>query len=160
MIYKWRPGSHVRGNAQAVGERLTELSRGNKQRLTPKLVLADARRKDSPLHASFDWDDRAAAEKWRLKQASHMIGCIVSIVPESGGKKRPFRAFLNVQEAKGSSYCPTRVVMSSKELREQAVAAAWQELVEWRDRYSAYKELAHVFSVIDRNTRNALRKAA
>lgn len=42
-------------------------------RLTPEMVLTDAKRKDSPLHAYFEWNNAKAAHQWRLEQARTLI---------------------------------------------------------------------------------------
>lgn len=45
-------------------------------RLTPDLVLADARSAASPLHSLFDWDmERAAAREW-VRTARLIIGAV------------------------------------------------------------------------------------
>ena len=41
--------------------------------LSPRAVLAEARDEEHPLHACFEWDDGAAAEAFRLGQASSLI---------------------------------------------------------------------------------------
>jgi hypothetical protein len=43
------------------------------KRLTPELVLTEARKPDHPLHSRFEWDDSVAAERWRLEQAHRLI---------------------------------------------------------------------------------------
>lgn len=42
-------------------------------RLTPETVLRDAKRKESPLHSSFEWDDKKAAHQHRLDTARELI---------------------------------------------------------------------------------------
>jgi len=42
-------------------------------RLTPDMILHDARRPDSPLHHLFEWDNERAAAEWRLEQARSVI---------------------------------------------------------------------------------------
>jgi|SRR5215472_2243064 len=42
-------------------------------RLVPSTVVDAARAPDSPLHPLFEWDDSAAAEKYRLDQARTII---------------------------------------------------------------------------------------
>lgn len=41
--------------------------------LTPELLVDAARRKASALHAYFDWDDKSAAQSWRLHTARRLI---------------------------------------------------------------------------------------
>lgn len=45
-------------------------------RLTPASIVADAKRKDSPLHGLFDWNAKAAAERWWLQRAREVIGSV------------------------------------------------------------------------------------
>jgi len=54
-----------------VTERLQQLEREG--RLSPNDVVDDARSPDSPLHDYFEWDDTAAAEKYRKVQARQLI---------------------------------------------------------------------------------------
>ena len=51
-----------------------------RQRVTPRSVLARARKKSSPLHDVFEWDD---------ENAMVALGKVrsVSIVPDKGGKR-------------------------------------------------------------------------
>jgi hypothetical protein len=56
--------------AQIAHVKFLENERGQ---ITAALVLADARRDDSPLHGLFDWEDPRAAEKFRLDQARLVI---------------------------------------------------------------------------------------
>jgi hypothetical protein len=44
--------------------------------LTPKLVVAHASSPKSPLHAAFTWNDERAANQYRLRQASRLLGAI------------------------------------------------------------------------------------
>lgn len=50
----------------AVKIHLGSLARANNGRITPDDVVADARKKDSPLHDLFEWDvKKAAAHHWK-----------------------------------------------------------------------------------------------
>jgi hypothetical protein len=56
-----------------IAETLSALASANGGTLTPALVLAEAKRKDSPIHDQFDWTDKTAANKYRLEQARKLI---------------------------------------------------------------------------------------
>jgi len=73
----------------AVRERLDSLAaRGH---LTPRDVVADAKRKDSPLHSYFEWDNAKAATKYRLVQARRLITRFqMPIIEESRILAAPF----------------------------------------------------------------------
>lgn len=45
-------------------------------RLTPRLVVEAARKKDSPLHALFNWDTREAAAKWWEQRAREILASV------------------------------------------------------------------------------------
>lgn len=45
-------------------------------RLTPKLVLREARRASHPLHGQFIWDNDDAAERYRVLQARELIASV------------------------------------------------------------------------------------
>ena len=56
--------------------------------ITPELLLNTARRKSSPLHNLFDWDDSVAAEKWRTHQARKLARAI-HVIPEEVERPEP-----------------------------------------------------------------------
>jgi hypothetical protein len=63
-----------------VAEKLAEIAEKNGGRLTPDLVLADARNPDSVLHKLFEWDDDVAAHQHRLFQARQIITSVRVVV--------------------------------------------------------------------------------
>lgn len=64
---------------KAIEQRLQEICDRN-GRLTPDLVVADAKRKDSPLHGEFTWDLRKAAKSYWIEQARRLIASVTVIV--------------------------------------------------------------------------------
>ena len=63
--YGWKPGGRLSGgDVQDIGELIDHLRHGNEgERKLPHAVVKEARKKRSPLHQFFEWDDRAAAEQ-------------------------------------------------------------------------------------------------
>lgn len=58
-------------------------------------VLADARKKTSPLHSHFEWDDTAAAEAHRLAQAGALIRRVhVKVITEPESEPIRVRAYI------------------------------------------------------------------
>ena len=66
-------------------------------KLTPALVVDAARSPKHPLHARFDWNDKTAAQKYRLVQAAELIRS-VKITFRADAKSEPetIRVFHNV----------------------------------------------------------------
>lgn len=61
--------------------------------VTPQLVVDSSKNKSSILHNYFDWDNETAANKWRLRQASKLLGHIeVKIIKDN--EPKIVRAFL------------------------------------------------------------------
>ena len=114
--------------------------------LTADEVVADAKRKRSPIHDYFQWDDSEAAAEYRLEQARHLMRS-VAIVIEGREDREPIRAFVRL--AKNTHYRSLTVVMSDNVMRNDFLEQAMRELQSWQRRYQDYAELAEVFSAID-----------
>lgn len=148
MVYQFRQGHSFGIEAQVVGEELERLGSGNLGSLRPTAIVDAARPADSPLHPVFEWDDSVAAEAHRRQQARHLIGAVVTVMPESRSSE-PVRAFINVKRREDQSYVPIRVAMGDDELRAEVLAQATRELVQWRRRHQEMTELANLFVQID-----------
>ncbi len=59
-------------STEAIREALREIESAE-GRLTPEAVIERARDREHPLHDAFEWDNDAAAHKWRLEQARELI---------------------------------------------------------------------------------------
>lgn len=67
----------------AVEARIAELAAANDGRITPRLVVEDARDPESALHACFEWDDSVAGEKYRIMQARALIRSVPLVIKEN-----------------------------------------------------------------------------
>jgi len=122
MIFQWKSGSHIKADAEKVANEINKI-RGNK---TPEKLVnyADAYPK-SALHQCFEWNDTKAAQKHRLEQARHILGCLVIVKTEYDPKEKQeikvstFKAFENVQTGETREYVPTMVALKTPEYREQ-----------------------------------------
>lgn len=119
-------------------------------------IVSEARKKNSPLHRFFEWDDAAAAETHRLFQARALAGHILVKVVSPTGSERVLRAFHAVRvEAAGAPsrqkhYLPIEVVEGEPEYAEQVVEEALKQLRGWRDRWQNYREhFGPIFPAID-----------
>lgn len=144
---------------KVAGERLFKLTKQAQNKLTPHIVVEDARPPHSPLHAAFEWDDRIAGEEYRLYQARNLIRNLRVIVEQSATPETPKRVFVHVAlqeetgEKKGESvsryYTPVVIAMQSPAIRDSILERALAELSAFRQKYSELKELAAVFAAID-----------
>jgi hypothetical protein len=154
VVYQWKEGSRVPVKAQIAGEHLERLQSQKGGRLTPIDVVRDARRKSSPLHSAFEWDDRKAASIYREERARYILRSLVVVIatqePDSGDEERPVRAFVNVEKDSESFYTPTVTALSDEELRRQVLEDALRELHAWEQKYKDLKELVAVFTAAEK----------
>lgn len=147
--YSWRPGSHIKIDAQAAGLELAQIEKQTNRSLTPADVLERARTNNSALHGHFEWDNAKAAEAHRIGQAGELIRAIVIDVSKSNLSTKAIRAFVSVEREGVRSYTSTAHALSDKELRAQVVRKAWEDLEAWRQRHAELVEFARIFTAID-----------
>ena len=148
MVFQFRPGCHLKGDAQVVGSELTKI-RENLGRLTAPDVVDAARDQSSPLHQYFEWDDKEAANQHRLAQARHLVRSVVITETEEHGEIRPIRAFCKVATQEVNSYEPIARVLSDKSLREAVLREVRSEIKSLRDKVQTYEELTDVLGALD-----------
>ena len=136
-------------NKKIIAE-LRRLARANDGVLAPENVVNAARSVRSPLHKLFDWDDTAAAEKWRIHQARQVLRVTVEFV---GSEKSPVRVFVSLTKDRTgdeTGYRSMVDVVSDDEFYAQMLGDALDELRVFKAKYARFKELREVFAVIDR----------
>lgn len=131
-------------DAQSAGEELDRIYKkhGN---LIPSNVVEESRDETSVLHPCFEWNDAAAAEKYRETQAGLILRNI-TVVSESVGNEEPVRAFVSVQK----SYQPIGIVLSDQEKTEELLRNALKELTSFRAKYNTLSMLKPVFDAIEK----------
>lgn len=129
---------------------LERIRKANSGSLSAENVVDAARKKSSPLHDFFEWNDGAAAELYRLEQARHLIRVCVTIIPTPGGNKT-VRTYVSLRNDRGESgYRATVDVLSDADLREQMLREAMVELQGFQRKYGTLSELAPVFAAMKR----------
>lgn len=133
-IYRIRKGKRIsRSKAPSYGSELRRLADENGGVLTPQIVVESAKKPDSPLHDYFEWDNRAAADKWRLNQARNLIMSI-EIVDGAG---RATRIMYNIRgnHEREQAYVDTRIIQTREDLQRSLAEDCLCELEEWIEKY-------------------------
>lgn len=125
-----------------IGQELTRIKDANNGRLTPHAVVDEARSRQNPLHRHFEWNDKIAAEAFRLDQARALIR-IVRIEDTDDVDKPPRRAFVSVNED-GKAYRGLDEVLSSQSLQLAVLVAAEKELRAFEARYSELLDICEL----------------
>lgn len=148
MIFKFRKGSYLKGDAQLVGERLTQI-RKTRGQLTPHDVVQEASRESSALHSYFEWDDSKAAVEYRLSQARALVAAVVLIQSDDYEIKKPIRAFVNISYEDSNSYESVIEVMGNMELRERVLDSLEADMQRQKEKLETFTELAEIVDGIE-----------
>lgn len=148
MVYKVAPGAHIKTDPNIVGRMFEELEQ-TEQGLTAQTLLDANRPKNAPLHNEFEWDNRKAAEAYRLNQSRYIIRSIV-IVPEEKPQEY-VRAVFSVTDGK---YENIRAILSDERKRESLLSIALRDLKSFERKYNTLSELAPIWAAMEQIERS------
>tara|TARA_R110000824_G_scaffold151585_2_gene322590 strand:+ start:187 stop:663 length:477 start_codon:yes stop_codon:yes gene_type:complete len=155
-MYIWKEGARWGGDAQSVGDRLDGLSTNG--HITPAEVLKDAAKKSSPLHRYFVWEDKQAAQLYRLDQARKLIRSVQIKVSEDEMTPR----FVHVKVDQSSSYVQTEVAIINPNYWDSVKADVLSEINSAKRKLDNLKmvetKASRIKAII--NTQDHLEKAA
>jgi len=136
----------------AIDKELQRIAAKHDGTLTPRIVVDEARPKNSVLHSEFDWDDTHAAEEWRVEQARRLLRVTVEL---AGGKKGPNWVSLTVDRHSDEPvYRKTITVLSDRDRRQQLINDAMRDMEIFEKRYVMLRELAGVIAAMRKFKRN------
>jgi hypothetical protein len=139
-------------DAQKVGNRLAQLE-ARHGALDQGVVLAEARKQNSPLRKYFEWDDTKAAHQYRIQQAGALIRAVILVRDDTEDEDRRYvRAFVNVIGNGERNYMGLFRALSDEERRTYLVRKALKEFETTRIKYNTLDELATIFAAIDELT--------
>lgn len=151
-MYEWKDGSRIKADAEKVGHELSEIEKKYGM-LTPGVVLAEVRdNEELELYQYFafnnDWDDEVAAEKWRFKQAGHIIRSVIIVKEfEEDGTVMKVRAFESVSTERKNVkvYVNIDSVMADETMRNEVMASVLSAISALRRKIRDYKYLSNKF---------------
>lgn len=118
--------------------------------LDPEAVVKDARRKRSPLHPLFEWDDSAAAHEYRIEQARAAIRAVVWVVEKDDGEEQSCRAFHHVAvEGQERGYYALPDVKTDPAKDVYVLSQARGDLARARKRLSEYEGADAIVQALD-----------
>lgn len=155
--YGWRKGGHFKKEwAPVFGDRVDWLEQRIGRAPKSQDVLSDAEHPRSPIHGMFEWDDSAAAHKYRVTQASSLLSSLtVKVEYVKEGKRRevdvPVRVTFSDESRKsGRSHYDFRKVIQNPIQRFAFLERAADQLQTTRRQYDFLEELSGVFKEIDK----------
>lgn len=120
------------------------------QGLTTGALLEEARKRTSPLHHLFEWNDSKAAEQWRLQQARIIINQVKVVIDEKEYSQWE-NVTVHVIDDDGEIqnkrvYKPIEEIMETPALRDQLIANSLRQLRYWEEQNEKYQELRPIIS--------------
>lgn len=118
-------------------------------------VIEAARAEDHPLHGYFDWDDAAAAHKFRREQARRLIRLVVEEAQDV-----TFQAYVSLRSDRydEGGYRPLAEVVTTADLRAEYVGQCLQEIDGLRAKYGRFQELSAIWEAADEVKRSRPRR--
>ena len=147
MNYKAKRGLPGGVSPQLIGERIEIIKIRNGGFVTADMLVKEAKKKTSPLHGCFTWDDKEAGKLRRLDEARWILRTI-TVEVETDDEPIITRAFVSVTDE--PVYTTIESAMSDDNMRASLLDQAKNELRSFKIKYAQLKELAVVFAAIDK----------
>lgn len=133
MEFRWREtsGPIPKVEADVFGSVCERLANGQPlHALAPSIVVEEARKRTSPIHALFVWDNDKAANAYRVHQARKLIGMLEIVhVEQRSGRSTSSRAFYSVVASDGGrGYMAQDRVLLDRDLRLNVIGDAHRDL--------------------------------
>lgn len=122
--------------------------------ITPQLLVIESRKKKSPLHDCFEWDNSKAAEEYRIVQAREILRFIVVEIEPDAEYKEPriVRAFVapsSIEQEDSTSYLTIQTVRNDDDLNAAYLRQLNRELSIIRNKIKSFKIFSEVVKAID-----------
>lgn len=125
--------------------------------VSPENLLEAAANPKNPLHGFFEWEDGAAAHKYRLQQAGYIMRSVaieVVVAPTAPAQavtvNVQHKALLNVDDDEGvQGFYPRAVVLTDEELRARHMVSLWRQVYGFRNELAEFECFAEVVRAMD-----------
>ena len=153
--YKWKQRRFGDITADVAAKELCDIQKKHGS-LTPDVVVKEAKKKRSPIHDCFEWDDTTAAAKYRVEQAKYLIRTIEVVFTGDDDECEPLhvRAFHSiVTEDDSREYVTLKQAQGSAAVWDQVKQQALDALLAWKTKYAAFKEFEQLYVLISKLTK-------
>jgi hypothetical protein len=156
MVYRFRDGQTYSGiDANIAGQELEHIREANGGKLYTAAVVEAAKRKSSPIHDAFTWDDGKAAHEFRLTEARYFLRNIV-VVQDAETEPSPAFVHVNITTTEGAEayYQSTAVLTDLPSEYEGALSSCVSRLE------SAQRSLSELQRLAERGKKAKAKRAA
>lgn len=130
-----------------VRDRVQELAKKHRREITPKDVERDAWNPASPYYDFFERNPQRGLHKYRLHQATQLLGKLKIIYHDEMGKEIKVREYVRLVHESPSThelragYFPRQKAITNSGLEQQCVEKAVVELESWMNRWRGFKRI-------------------
>lgn len=154
------PGSlYSNKDAEKIGPVLYSLSEQGE--VTARDVVDAARSGNSPLHSYFEWNDKKAADRFRLEQARNMLANIkIRYIDGDDGQPKEAKAFQVMRsgayDTEPRKYRTFEVLYGDSAYAASMMDGAITDLMTWKKRYEPCVDLWIKFSDVFQSVINQI----
>ena len=148
-MYKYAVDRLYKVSAEDAGKELERI-RIKYGTLKAEDVVEESKAKDSVLHSVFEWNNKEAADAWRINQAKALIRNVVVVI-EKKEIKCKVRAFVSVAESptSGASYVPINDALSNDYAKKYLMVCAKRDMESFVSKYRTLDELGGIISQME-----------
>jgi hypothetical protein len=160
MVYTFNSGFRLSVPAQVAGEEISRIRERRGRFFQTSDVVESARSPKSPLHQEFEWNDKRAADSYRLEQAGYIIRAIVER-PHDKPDQSPVRAFVSVipDDGEKPNYTTTAFAFSDPHLRQQVLDQAFADMRSFEKKYQQFLDLSETVATFKKAHKRATAEA-
>lgn len=147
ILATWRAGMsglYHGADAQRCAEEILEIGEEAKA----EQIVNKARDENTELHKCFEWDDRKAAENYRIVQAVKLTANLVIVRNEEQIEKQEPEIRVFHKPTATSGYKPISVIIQNKDEYQELLKRAYAELHAFKQKYASLQELDYILSLI------------
>ena len=147
ILATWKAGMsslYHGADPQACAEEILEIGEEAKA----EQIVEKARDERTELHKCFEWDDRKAAENYRIVQAVKLTSNLVIVRSEEQIERQEPEIRVFHKPTSSSGYKPISVIIQNKDEYQELLKRAYAELHAFKVKYSSLQELDYILSLI------------
>ena len=150
-MVEWKIKGIYKANAQAVYDEINSIG----AEYTPADIVEKAKDEATELHKCFEWDDRIAANKYRIAQAGNIVRCLVVVREKVNVKELPRTRAIVSTNKRENTYEPVLVTVTHRDSYDRLLEQALRELNAFRSKYANIRELESIMEEIEDLLRTA-----
>lgn len=145
----WKMSNFFKADPEACYREIHEIG----DEISPEQIVEKAKDDSTELHKCFEWNNDAAAEKYRIVQARQIMRQLVVVKPQEENKPSPTPVRVFMMTDYQSSYKPLELILSKPDEHAALLHRAFAELTAFKNKYHMLSELSDVFDIINRVTK-------